>query len=71
MARGAAFVSWTIKGLDDCCGAAQRGRVVSITGHKAARSGLRAEPLNAKQLRSDRGNGISIAANRFGRCTEA
>lgn len=37
------------------------------TGH----SELRAKPLNAKQLRSDRGNWISVAANRFGSGTEA
>lgn len=37
------------------------------TGH----SELRAKLLNPKQLRSDRGNWISVAANRFGSHTKA
>lgn len=44
---------------------------VVTTGPQAAcRGGLEAKPPNAKQLRSDRGNGISIVANRFGRRNE-
>lgn len=41
---------------------------VVMTGSQARRrGGLETKSLNAKQLRSDRGNGISIVANRFGR----
>lgn len=44
---------------------------VVTTGPQAGRrGGLEAKPLNAKQLRSGRGNGISIVANRFGRHNE-
>lgn len=57
------------KRLDDCCAAAQP--YSQYYRPQAGHSGLSAKPLNAKQLRSDRGNGISIAANRFGGFTEA
>lgn len=37
---------------------------------QAGHSGLSRKPLNAKELSCDRGNGISIEANRFGQSTE-
>lgn len=65
-----AFVSWIIKDL--MIVVEQHSRPCSqYYRPQAGHSGLRAKPLNAKQLRSDRGNGISIAANRFGCRTEA
>lgn len=44
--------------------------VVTMGSPARRRGGLETKPLNAKQLRSDRGNGISIVANRFGRHDE-
>lgn len=65
-----AFVSWIIK--DSMIVVQRHSRPYSqYYRPQAGHCGLSAKPLNAKQLRSDRGNGISIAANRFGRCTEA
>lgn len=65
-----AFVSWIIK--DSMIVVERLGQPYSHYNRpEAGHCGLSAKPLNAKQLRSDRGNGISIAANRFGCCTEA
>lgn len=65
-----AFVSWIIK--DSMIVLEQHSQPCSqYYRPQAGHSRLRAKPLNAKQLRSDRGNGISIAANRFGCCNEA
>lgn len=65
-----AFVSWIIK--DSMILVEQHSQPYSqYYRPQAGHSGLSAKPLNAKQLRSDRGNGISIVANRFGCCTEA
>lgn len=65
-----AFVSWIIK--DSMIVVEQYSQPYSQNNRpQSGHSGLSAKPLNAKQLRSDRGNGISIAANRFGCCTEA
>ncbi len=65
-----AFVSWIIK--DSMIVVEQHSLPYSqYYRPQAGHSELSAKPLNAKQLRSDRGNGISIAANRFGCCTEA
>lgn len=65
-----AFVSWIIK--DSMIVVERPGQPCShYYRPQAGHCGLSAKPLNAKQLRSDRGNGISIAANRFGRRTEA
>lgn len=65
-----AFVSQIIK--DSMAFVKQHSRPCSQpyrpqTGH----SELSAKLLNAKQLRSDRGNWISVTAKRFGSCTEA
>lgn len=65
-----AFVSWIIK--DSMIVLERHSHPCSqYYRPRAGHSGLRAKPLNAKQLRSDRGNGISIPANRFGCCNEA
>lgn len=65
-----AFVSWIIK--DSMMVVEQDSLPCSqLYGPQTGHSGLRAKPLNAKQLRSDRGNGISVAANTFGSHTEA
>ncbi|CAB1451045.1 unnamed protein product [Pleuronectes platessa] len=64
-----AFVSWIISGSAAVVWLHER--IVRFAGHRLDTLGLVREHLNAKQLRRDRGNGISIAANRFGRRTEA
>lgn len=65
-----AFVSWIIK--DSMIVVERHSQPYShYYRPQAGHSGFSTKPLNAKQLRSDRGNGISIAANRFGRFTEA
>ncbi len=57
-----AFVSWIIK--DSMIVVKQHSQLYSqYYRPRAGHCGLSAKPLNAKQLRSDRGNGISIAAN--------
>lgn len=66
-----AFVSWIIKGSMIVAGEAQPAIYSQYNRPQAGHSGLSAKPLNAKQLRSDRGNGISIVANRFGCYTKA
>lgn len=47
-------------------GSAAASVVVTMGSQARRRGGLETKLLNAKQLRSDRGNGISIVANRFG-----
>lgn len=70
MAPGSAFLPMGQQKTQQLRSSDAASGVVTTGPQAGCRGGLEAKPLNAKQLRSDRGNGISIVANRFGRRDE-